>query len=222
MKRLNDNGGIAAVVTIALLATFFVAAVGFGVWAYQGRQDYKNHSDQKVAAAVATAKDQQKKEDAKAITDAKNNPFDTYQGPEQYGSLVVKYPRSWSSYVDATGKSSAVVDGYFYPGTVPALNDAGSVFALRIQVLSQNYSDAVANLSSQQNGATTKAKIAPYSLPKVPSVVGIRVDGPLSQNKTGSMIVLPLRDKTIEVWTESSQYQQDFNNNILPNLTFSP
>ena len=218
MKRLNDNGGIAAVVTIVLLAGFFVAALGFAVWAYQGRQDYKNNSDQKVAAAVVTAKDQQKKEDAKAITDAKNNPFDTYQGPEQYGSLVVKYPRSWSSYVDSTGKSNAVLDGYFYPGTVPSLNDAGSVFALRIQVLSQSYSDAVSNINSQQN----KAKVAPYALPKVPSVVGIRVDGSLTQNKTGSMIVLPLRDKTIEIWTESPQFQQDFNNNILPNVSFSP
>ena len=222
MKRLNDNGGIAAVVTISLLAAFFTAALGFAVWAYQGRQDYKNNSDQKVAAAVVTAKDQQKKEDAKAITDAKNNPFDMYQGPEQYGSLVVKYPRSWSAYVDATGKSSAVIDGYFEPGTVPSLNDTGSVFALRLQVLSQSYSDVVSGISSQQNGATTKAKVAPYSLPKVPSIVGIRVDGPLTQNKTGSMIVLPLRDKTIEIWTESTQFQPDFNTNILPNISFSP
>jgi hypothetical protein len=53
-------------------------------------------------------------------------------------------------------------------------------------------------------------------------VTGVRVDGQIADNIQGSMIILPLRDKTQEIWTESNSFLPDFNNNILPNLTFSP
>ena len=47
--------------------------------------------------------------------------------------------------------------------------------------------------------------VAPFAAAKVPSVVGVRVDGQINSLKTGTMIVLPLRDKTIELWTEAQE-----------------
>ncbi len=64
--------------------------------------------------------------------------------------------------------------------------------------------------------------IKPYAFPSVPDVIGSRVDGQITQNKQGTMILVPLRDKTLEVSTESGQYQKDFETYILPNFTFSP
>ncbi|HSX36945.1 MAG TPA: hypothetical protein VLG13_02415 [Patescibacteria group bacterium] len=220
MKRLDSNGGVAAIVAYALLAMLLVGALAFGVWAYQGRQDYKNNVDQKVAVAVAAAKQQQITTDNKQFAEKEKQPLVTYSGPEAFGSIIVKYPKKWSSYVDTTGTNSSPVNGYFYPGTVPAVSDQTQTFALRLQVLNQTYSDVLASLNSQQQ--TSAPKVAPYHLPLVPSVVGVRVDGQVQENKNGSMVVLPLRDKTIEVWTESQQFLADFNNNILPNLSFSP
>jgi hypothetical protein len=64
--------------------------------------------------------------------------------------------------------------------------------------------------------------MTPYSLPKLPQVGGMYLTGQISQRQQGTMVLLPLRDKTLEVWTESSAYMNDFTNNVLPNLTFSP
>jgi hypothetical protein len=36
------------------------------------------------------------------------------------------------------------------------------------------------------------------------------------------MVILPLRDKTLEISTEAAQYQPDFNTYVLPNVTFNP
>ncbi|HET6924908.1 MAG TPA: hypothetical protein VFH39_03710 [Candidatus Saccharimonadales bacterium] len=102
---------------------------------------------------------------------------------------------------------------------MPGTSDQSSTFALRTQVVGQAYSDVLQNINNTQGD-----KVTPYSLPKLPKIVGVRVDGPLlnDQTKSGSTIILPLRDKTLLVWTESSQFMGDFNNYILPNLTFSP
>ena len=217
MKQLEERGNILVTVLLALL---LVAALAFGFWAFQSRQDYKNNVDQKVALAVTAAQKQQQETDAKKEAEDLKQPLRTYKSPEAFGSIVVMYPNTWSAFVDDSGSSGNPVNGYFYPGAVPGVTNQNTAFALRIQVLTQSYSDAVANFSSLvQQG---KVKAAPYALPKVPSAVGTRFEGQLSQNKTGSMVVLPLRDKTLEISTEANQFENDFNNNILPNLTFNP
>jgi hypothetical protein len=49
----------------------------------------------------------------------------------------------------------------------------------------------------------------------------VRVKGEV-RNETVDMVVLPLRDKTLQLWTEGTQFENDFNNNILANFSFSP
>lgn len=219
MKQAHEQGNV---VVIVLLVVLLAGAAAFGVWAFQSRQDYKNHADQKALVAVQAARSRQAEADQAKYEQLEKQPFRTYKGPEAFGSITVQYPKTWSSYVDETSHGSTVLDGYFYPGTVPAISADSSTFALRLQVLSQNYSDVVGNLSGLGSRNGPRPRIAPYALPKVSSVVGVRVDGPLADGKTGSLIVLPLRDKTLELSSEAPQFLNDFNNNILPNLTFSP
>ena len=86
--------------------------------------------------------------------------------------------------------------------------------------MQDSYSNVLSNFSSFiKNG---KVRVSPYAAPKVQNVIGARVDGELTPNLTGSMVVLPLRNMTLKIWTEAPQFEDDFNNNILPNLTFRP
>ncbi|HET9173725.1 MAG TPA: hypothetical protein VFN56_00410 [Candidatus Saccharimonadales bacterium] len=220
MTHMNQRGASSLLLPFIVVLLLFVAAAGFGFWAFQGRQDYKNNVDAKIVVAQKQAAAAQSKVDANTYAELEKQPFVTYTGPEAYGSIQVVYPKTWSSYVDTSGATGnqTVVDGYFYPGTVPSITSGGTNFALRVQVLSQNYSDVLASMNNSQS----KPTISAYSLPKVPSVVGVRVKGAISDNKTGDMIILPLRDKTVEVWTEGNQFESDFSNTILPNMSFSP
>jgi len=95
-----------------------------------------------------------------------------------------------------------------------------SVFSLRVQVVNQSYSSVLNQYSSQVT--SKKVTVTPYSLKLVPSIIGSRVVGEITTNKQGVMIVLPLRDKTLKIWTESTQYEGDLDNIILPNFSFSP
>jgi hypothetical protein len=219
--QCNERGEFNILLIPVIFLTLLLIGAGvFGVWAWNGRQDYKNNVDQKIGVAVDSAKQQVQSSDAKQFAEAAKQPLKTYVGPEPYGSVHISYPKTWSAYVNASGNSSIPLDGFLYPDVVPSVTDVASAFALRVQVVQQAYSQVVSQFNSavQQK----KATVTPYKLPKVASVVGVRVDGQIAQNKQGSMVILPLRDKTLKIWTEADSFIADFNNNILPNVTFSP
>jgi hypothetical protein len=221
MKRVWDERGQLNVllIPVILLVLMLIGAGAFAVWAFNGRQDYKNNVDAKIVTAVAANTQKVQAADAQQYAEAAKQPLKTYVGPEAYGSVHISYPKTWSAYVDTTS-SSVGLNGYFYPDVVPSVTARTSVFALRVQVLQTPYSQAVGQFSGLLKEG--KVTVTPYKLAKVPSVVGVRIDGQIAQNKQGSLVVLPLRDKTLEISTESSVFMPDFNTNILPNASFSP
>ncbi len=216
----NQRGDSSLVVPLAVTAVLLAAALGFGGWSFAQMLDYKNNADQKIAQATATAKQQEDKLKDTAFAEAEKQPLKAYNGPEAYGSLVVNYPKTWSAYIIDTHSSSPYVDGYFAPNVVPDVQAPNSVFSLRIQIEQQPYSSELAAYNSLvQQG---KTKVTPFSAPKVPGVVGSRIDGQLAGGKSGTMVILPLRNTTLKLWIEAPQYENDFNANILPNFSFLP
>jgi hypothetical protein len=218
MKANSQSGAINALLLPLLVALLLLVGVAvFGVWAFGSRQDYKDNVDAKIATAVTAAKaDEDKVKDAQFAEEQKN-PLKTYTGPAAYGSVTINYPKIWSGYVSDTDGNDPFVDGYFSPGVVPDTQDQKSSFAFRVQVSSQSYSESLQSFQNQE-GVT----IQPYSLPKVPNVVGVIVRGAIEQDRQGIMVILPLRNTTLKFWTESDAFTGDFNNIILPNASFSP
>jgi hypothetical protein len=195
-----------------------LGVAGFGTWAFASRQDYKNNSDQKsAAAATAAVKDTQIKDAAKYAEESKN-PLKQFVGPSQFGSVTAQYPKTWSGYIIAN--ASTPLSAFFHPDVVPDVVSQGNAYALRIQVVSRSYAQQLLMYETQVQ--SKKVTVKPYSLPKVPDVVGSRIDGQISTNNQGSVIILPLRNLALQISTESQDFEKDFNEIILPNFTFSP
>jgi hypothetical protein len=132
--------------------------------------------------------------------------------------VTIKYPKTWSAYVDETGQDNTPVDGYFNPDFVPGISSKSS-YAVRLQVLSQAYSDVLTGLQSKvKNNLIT---VTPYKAANEANI-GVMLKGQVVQGTNGIMVILPLRDKTLQVWTESDQFDNDFLNTILPSLNFAP
>ncbi len=222
-RRINQFGGINVLLFPLILSVLILfGTAGFGIWAYSQYQDYKTNTDQKIASSVEVAKQEESVQKDKEHAEADKSPLRTYSGPEQFGALKVAYPKTWSGYVIDSGNSSQPLDGFFQPGVVPSTADQTATYALRVQVLNQTYSDSIKAMQDQSAAGTVTA--VPYAFPKVTGTVGTRFDGAILSGKkiTGSMVVMPLRDKTIMIWTESQLFVADFNTYILPNITFSP
>jgi hypothetical protein len=212
MEKHNQDGSInVLLVPLILAGLLLVGALSFGVWAFGERQNYKDNVDQIVTKAVAAGKTAEGvKKDAEYAELAKN-PLKTYKGPEAYGSVSVQYPKTWSSY-SASGASDTP-NVYFHPDVVPS----DSPYALRLEVINRPYAAVVKTFSDKKD-----VTVSAFSLAKLPSVVGVKVDGEIDNDITGSMVILPMRDKTLEIYTESTQYLNDFTTNVLPNTTFVP
>jgi hypothetical protein len=205
---------------LILLFIFLIGVSVFAFWAYGSRQDYKTNVDQKIDAAVQSAVQQAQASDAKQYNQAAKYPLATFTGPSTFGNVTFKYPKTWSAYVAEEPTSQTPVDGYFYPAIVPDITNSSNNYALRVQLIEQSY----ANSMQQFAGGVSSGQLAvsQYTLPKLPNVIGSMLQGQLSPNNQGTMVVLPLLNMTLEVWTESPQFQSDFTNNVLSNLTFQP
>lgn len=219
MKYIADErGSVALVATIALLGVLLLGAIGFGAWAFAGRQEYKTEVEAKIETAVTENTKVVQAKEAERYAEEAKNPLKVYTGAEIFGSLRLEYPKTWSAYIESENNNP--LSAYFDPNYVPSINDEKAVHALRVQIVSAQYSRSLSELQGlQKEGSVT---VTPYALPKTPSAVGVRVDGQIAEGKQGSMVVLPVRDKTLKIWVESSTYLNDFNTIILPNASFSP
>lgn len=206
---------IGLVVSIVLL----LGAIGFGVWAFAERHDYKNNVDQKIQAAVTVAEQEQQSRLETEFLEREKSPVKTYKGPSAYGSVSFEYPKTWSGYVIEKDRGSEQIDGYFFPHIVPDVKSE-TAYALRVQVVDKQYADVVKSYSSDVKSGDLKLKA--YQAPNVENVAGSRIVGEVETGKRGELIVLPLRDKTLLIWTESKDFNKDFNKIVLKSLTFVP
>lgn len=219
MNQSRQSGELnVLLLPMIIVGVLMLGALGFGVWAYGERQDYKDNVDGKIAEAV-TVNEQKVKVEQKAFFDEEEKkPLKKYVGPSQYRAVTLEYPKTWSGYVDSTGGSP--VDVYFHPNVVPRVQGNDTAYALRMQVVERSYDSVVATFKSDiKNG---KVKATPYKLAAVSSVQGIRMDGEIETKRQGSMVIFPINDKTLKIWTESPDFLNDFNNNVLPTASFNP
>lgn len=216
----NEQGTMnVLLIPFILLTLLFVAASGFGLWAFMSRQDYKDNVDEKIQTQVEIAKKETETQKDNEFAEQEKQPLKNYQSPAALGGILIKYPKTWSAYIDESGKGSAPLDGYFHPTMVPG-TQSGTAYALRVQVLEQGFADVVRSFDSPIKSG--KARSQAYQPTNVKNVVGLRIDGEIASKQQGIVILLPLRDKTIKIFTESDQYYKDFNDNILPNFSFTP
>lgn len=216
---MNRQQGFAVSALIAVIMTVgFFAAAAFGIWAFIGMQANETDLDSKIAAASAVAV--KKAEDAKDVefAEKEKSPFKTYTGSATYGTLSFNYPKTWSVYLDERD-SGTVLDFYAHPDVVPAISNKGNNYALRAQILSDDYATEAKKIETLASAG--KISAVAYNATNVEGVLGLKVTGEISTGKQGVMIVLPQRDKTIKIWTESAEFASDFEN-VINSVSFIP
>lgn len=207
------------IIVIVLLVVLMLAFGAIAAWAFLERAKYKNDVDQIVESQVSIALQEQKSQLDNEFREKEKEPLESYLSPAQFGAVQVKYPKTWSAYIDESGDSNTPVDGYLHPDFVPAA-DSGVAFALRVEVLNRAYDEVIKSYESDVKSADVT--LTPYRLPNVDSVLGSRIEGEINNGQQGHMVVLPLRDKTLRVSTQANSFLNDFDNIILKNLTFTP
>ena len=223
MKKRSASGVIGVLpLACGVLLILLLVAVVFGYSAYQGKQDYKNNVNKKIEAAVAKAKTDQAAELNKQFEERSKSPVKTYQGSAEFGSVTFSYPKTWNAYVDDNNGGNPI-NSYYYPDIIPGLHDS-TAFALRVELANENYDGIVQGFEGKVKSGRVKAvPYVPDKLKNIPGVqLGMRFDGNVVGDKQGAMIVVKVRDRTLKIHTQSLDFLNDFNNTVLPSLTFKP
>lgn len=206
------------IIAVVILSLIAVGAVALAVFGFMQAQDYKNNIAQKVDVAVAEANAKQKTELEAAFAEQEKSPLKSYTSPGQYGSVKIVYPKTWSAQV-SEGGSGTNINGFFHPDFVPDTTGK-TPFYLRLQVLDSAYASELLKFKSQVTSGALKA--TPFEAEQVKGTVGTKLVGTFPPEKKGTIVLIPLRDKTIKIWTENDAAAGDFENTVLKNLTFTP
>jgi len=218
----KKNNTLSMVVYLAI-GVIIIGLLIFGLMSFSKMNKYKNNVDALINTAVGTAiQKTQAADDTKYQNEAKA-PNKTYLSSSVAGSVKIVYPKTWSAYIIESQQDASPVNAYFYPNFVPDVSNPVNIFSLRMQVLNASYAQTMDQFTGQLSGG--KIKIAAFIPKNVPSVTGSLITGaidPAQPTATGTMVVLPLRDKIIEIWCDNASALEDFNATVLPNLTFTP
>jgi len=213
------KGFNALIIPLILITLLFIGALGFAAWAYTGMQDYKKNSDKKADKAVSVAVEKAETAKDNEFTEKEKNPYRLYVGPVSLGSVSFNYPKTWSAHFNEKGNGNTQLAGYLHPNFVPAL-DNNTAFALRVELTNRALAEELKSFESKIKSG--KVASTPFTAPKVSATLGSRLSGEVNDNPKTTMVVLPIRDKTLKIWTESDQFVADLDKIILATLTFLP
>jgi hypothetical protein len=216
MKPHRSLGLIIALISFVVL---FLLAGGFGIWAFMERGKYKNETDKIVSKEVALAEKRVSSQKDKEFIEKEKIPTKVYKGPATFGSVELSYPKTWSAFINESGRGTNPVNGYLHPDFVPG-TDSGTAFALRIEVIAKSYDAELKQFDGDVRSG--KVKVTPFRAELVPEVLGARIEGEINKGQKDIMILFPIRDKTLKISTESETFFNDFNNIILKSLKFVP
>ena len=215
LDRAIKNSLIKTIVII-LLILLLVGALLLAVYFYNEYQTIKSDVDGQVAAALVTKEKEITDKLEAEFADREKMPYKNFTGPDDYGRLSFKYPKTWNAYIakDASKGGDSNSNG------VPPVNNT-TPFNLRILIRSESFETA----SNRYNALVTAGKLT-ASVIQLPdtNVTANRYDGTLPNNLTGSIVIFKIRDKVVTLecdkTTLSPEAAEDFNN-ILQSIKFN-
>lgn len=212
MHKLNQKGAINPLLVPLILAVILLlTASGLAVYYYSQYIEQKDNNQPLIDAAVVTAEEKLQDKLEAEFVEREKQPNKTYTSPSEFGSIRLQFPKTWSSYVEAKGDD---LEYYGHPNYVPA---AGVNYALRMSVNAKDFAQEVKSYDS----AVKKGELKATAI-QVAGITGTRLDGLLKKDQQGSMVIFPLRDKVLKVWTENADFKGDYDNIVLKSLTFVP
>jgi hypothetical protein len=191
-----------------------LAGIGVSIWAYINYMDQKTNVDSKVTTAVAEATKKQADKLAADFIEAEKEPNRLFVGPDDYGRLSFKYPKTWSVYEAKDSTKGGTYEAYLNPGVVPPISNTQQ-YALHVTIEDKDY-DKVVDTYKQLVG---KGDLTSGSV-KVSEQNGARLDGSFTKDIRGSAIIFKIRDKTVTMRSDADTFKQDFNA-LIETITFN-
>ena len=213
----RDVVGIVKTIVIIVVSLIAVTFIGLFIWMFTQYDEAQSDVDEKVAVAVAEAKDEQTMKMEAEFLEREKYPYKTFSGPVDYGQLTFEYPKTWSVYIAETAVNGGDFKAYFNPGQVEAPVDK-TVNALRVEILDDSFDDVVDGYRREVENKKGELSVSSTT---VNGTAANRYVGKIPRTEfNGIFVVFKLRDKTVILRTDSVLFQEDFDK-LIETVTFN-
>lgn len=176
--------------------------------------------NQTVAKAKSEAAAKQKKADDEANRIANELPYRTYTALPVDGGFSLKIPKSWSIYA-AHGSDSAVTQLDLMADLDVVNNNLASkalnTHAFRLQLLNKTQTTVIRSYDDKIKKKEVSSKTI-----QVSGINATWLEGSIDdQRHNGVVVILPVRDKTMVINTDSRDFLTEFNQ-ILAEAKINP
>lgn len=208
-KQLQSDDGE---VNLLLISTLLLglSTVIFGILAivsFANNQQAQNTVNQAKSQSYKLGQEAQKKTDNKEFALANQLPYREYKAPDLYGNFVIKFPKNWNAYVVEDQSSDTQVNLLLHPAAVK-LDKSLKVNSYAFRALLINRPQAEI-YQSQFQTAVKSGKLAQKST-TVSNIGATWIDGKFDGQHNGIIVLVPVRDKTLELITDSHEYISEF------------
>ena len=217
LNQSKKQGSTKFIITIVLLSVVLIAFIILFVLFFAKYNEAKTDLDEKIAVAVADAKDKQAEILEAEFAEREKEPFKEFVGPEDYGQLGFKYPRTWSVYIEADAANGGDYKAYLNPNEVGASPDKNTN-ALRVQIVNRT-TESVKNV--YQKAVSAKNSTLSVEEITVNGTPATHYYGTIPNTEfSGHVVLFKIRDKTAILRTDSELFVDDFDK-VLDSVTFN-
>ena len=207
-----SGGSMSIIVGLIISVLVAVTFVGLFIWIWGQWSDLSKDFEAKVDAEVAVAVSENTAKLQAEFEEERKNPYNTFMGPVDYGSLTFSYPKTWSVYEVQDGVAGTDFEAYLNPQRVSAIE---TTYALRVLIRNKTYDAVVGEYQKAvQEGSLTLATV------QVNGQTANRYEGRIDENRVGIFTVVKIRDKTAVIQTDAETFRADYDA-LMGTVTFN-
>lgn len=214
LHKHEEGGASLLLIAVIILGLTTVVFGGLSIWAYTQYQAKSTDVNGQIKVAVVEAEKAQQEIDEKKFAEREKEPNRDFVGPDDYGRVTFKYPKTWSVYIASDPTKGGKYEAYLHPVTVPKVS-ATEQFALRVTVEERDYDQVIESYKSKVNNGDLASSATTSQ-----GNTGTRYDGNFSENIRGSAVVYKIRDKTLTIRTDANTFKPDFDA-LIKTVTFN-
>ena len=211
----KDHKALIKTIAIIALSLTTVTFIGLFLWMFTEYSTIKTDVDGQIAEAVKEATDENTTKLEEQFAVREKNPYLTFAGPVDYGSLTFEYPRTWSVYIANDAAQGGDFEAYLNPVQVNTVSNS-VINAVRVKIINRAFDSVAADylpaLEAGRDGSPPAMRLESVTIGQENNIVANRYIGIIPDTEfEGYVILFKLRDKTVLLQTDSVLFEGDFN-----------
>ncbi len=189
------------IIGLSLISATFIALF---VWAFIQWNEANTAVQAKTKVAVEEAVAENTAELENDFANREKQPYKTFGGPTDYGSLSFEYPKTWSVYIAADITSGKSFEAYFNPDVIQPISDE-TIDALRLKIVNESTDEILEDYNDEVEDGNITAETRQINGDPVTIFTG-----QITDEFQGKVAVFKLRDKTVIIQTDATIFFDEF------------